>query len=1088
MRILQLRFRNLNSLAGEWIIDFSRPEFTADGIFLISGPTGAGKSTILDALCLALYGCTPRLNKISKNSNEILSRQTGECFAEVTFETQAGCFRSHWSQHRARRHPTGELQAPKHELADAASGKILETKIQDVARRIERIAGMDFDRFTRSMLLAQGGFAAFLQADPDERAPILEQITGTEIYSRISISVHERNRKEREQLNLLQAEIAGITLLSSEQENELQNRLDEQQKQADAITGKLQQTGKALAWLTGIAELRAEIEALQTAFRHLAGELETFKPERERLNRALKAAELDGSHAALTAARQQQAEDQRMLEQTVSRLPELTALAQQKQAALTNAGHWTAQARQTQKDAAPLIHKIRILDQQLLENEKRIGGETVYCQRAADQIAADTALLAQHQQKLAAAQAALAQIQEYQQANTQDERLISDFAAIEAQLGNLIAAQQDYAARKMEHDRLQAQRDKTTQALPEAAKVLKTCQQVCVDVQQQIEAGQNNLQTLLNNRLLREYRAEKENLLREMALLNIIASLERERKRLEDGKPCPLCGSTAHPYAAGTMPQPDAAEQKIAVVTAIIEKAETLEAEIAALGKSAKSALDAAHEAEKRVTAMQQTRQNIEENLAGSAAALAACNQRCADLQQSAHARLYAYGLPESLDTDVAVVLSLLNQRLQRWQASVKQKIEIELQINVLNSELKRLAAVIETRNQALSEKQQALNALRETVESRKAERRQWFGEHNPDSEESRLEQAAVAAEQVEKNARAAENEARQQWNAATAQIDALKTRIEKNTAALQTLEASFSNELRAAEFADEHAFSACRLTPEERERLKADAKALDDRQIDVRARLQDRETRLAQEIEKNLSIASREALELDSAALDRQAVLLRDAIAGIRHQLQTNQAAVNSMQAKLAGIAAQKHECSRWERLHDLVGSADGKKYRNFAQGLTFEIVIDHANRQLQKLTDRYLLVHDRDKPLALNVIDSYQAGEIRSTRNLSGGESFIVSLALALGLSRMASRNVRIDSLFLDEGFGTLDEEALDTALDMLASLQQDGKLIGVISHVPMLKVRISTQIEVIPQTGGRSRVVGPGIQCLGSGEVVV
>ncbi|MCC6923999.1 MAG: AAA family ATPase [Nitrosomonas sp.] len=1082
MRILQLRFRNLNSLAGEWAIDFSRPEFLADGIFLISGPTGAGKSTILDALCLALYGCTPRLNKISKNSNEILSRQTGECFAEVTFETQAGRFRSHWSQHRARRHPAGELQAPKHELADAASGKILETKIQDVARRIERIVGMDFDRFTRSMLLAQGGFAAFLQADPDERAPILEQITGTEIYSRISIGVHERNRKEREQLNLLEAEIAGITLLSSEQESELKHRLDAQQKQADEITGRLQQTGKALAWLTGIAELRAEIEVLQTASRQLAGELEAFKPERERLNRALKAAELDGSHAALASARQQQAEDRRIMEQTVSRLPELTAVVQQKQAALTSAEHWTAQARQTQKDTAPLIHKVRMRDQQLLENEKQIGDETAHCQRAADQIVADTALLAQNQQKLAAAQAALAQIQEYQQANAQDERLISDFAAIEAQLGNLIAAQQDYAARKMEHDKLQAQRDKITQALPEAVETLKTCRQACADVQQQIEAGQKNLQAILNNRLLREYRAEKDNLLREMALLNTIASLERERKRLEDGKPCPLCGSTAHPYAAGAMPQPDAAEQKIAAVTAIIEKAEALEAEIVALEKSEKRALDAAHEAEKRVTAMQQARQNIEENLTGSAAALAASSQRCTDLQQSVHARLHAYGLPESPDTDVPAVLVSLNQRLQHWQAGVKQKNEMEQQINALNSELKRLTAVIETRNQVLSEKQQALNALRETVESRKAERREWFGERNPDSEESRLQQAIATAEQAEQNARAAESEARQQWNAATAQIDALKIRIEKNAAALQTLEARFANELRAAGFADEQAFSACRLTPQERERLKTDAKALDDRQIDVQARLKDRETRLAQEIEKNLSIASREALELEYAALDRQAVLLRDEIAGIRHRLQTNQAAVNSMQEKLAGIAAQKHECSRWEKLHDLIGSADGKKYRNFAQGLTFEIVIDHANRQLQKLTDRYLLVHDRDKPLALNVIDSYQAGEIRSTRNLSGGESFIVSLALALGLSRMASRNVRIDSLFLDEGFGTLDEAALDTALDMLAGLQQDGKLIGVISHVPMLKARISTQIEVIPQTGGRSRIVGPGVKCLG------
>ncbi len=140
--------------------------------------------------------------------------------------------------------------------------------------------------------------------------------------------------------------------------------------------------------------------------------------------------------------------------------------------------------------------------------------------------------------------------------------------------------------------------------------------------------------------------------------------------------------------------------------------------------------------------------------------------------------------------------------------------------------------------------------------------------------------------------------------------------------------------------------------------------------------------------------------------------------------------------------------------------------------------MMIHHANQQLQKLSDRYLLIRNNDaKSLEFNVIDDYQAGEIRSTKNLSGGESFIVSLALALGLSQMASKRVRIDSLFLDEGFDTLDEESLDTALGALASLQQDGKLIGVISHVPALKERISAQIQVTRQTGGRSLISGPG-----------
>jgi exonuclease SbcC len=144
------------------------------------------------------------------------------------------------------------------------------------------------------------------------------------------------------------------------------------------------------------------------------------------------------------------------------------------------------------------------------------------------------------------------------------------------------------------------------------------------------------------------------------------------------------------------------------------------------------------------------------------------------------------------------------------------------------------------------------------------------------------------------------------------------------------------------------------------------------------------------------------------------------------------------------------------------------------------------HANRQLKKMSDRYMLIRDASQPLELNVIDNYQAGEIRSTKNLSGGESFIVSLALALGLSHMASRNVRVDSLFLDEGFGTLDDEALETALEALAELQQEGKLIGVISHVSALKERIGTQIQVIAGTGGRSSITGPGCTRILRGDV--
>ncbi|HBT78288.1 MAG TPA: hypothetical protein DEB39_15495 [Planctomycetaceae bacterium] len=176
--------------------------------------------------------------------------------------------------------------------------------------------------------------------------------------------------------------------------------------------------------------------------------------------------------------------------------------------------------------------------------------------------------------------------------------------------------------------------------------------------------------------------------------------------------------------------------------------------------------------------------------------------------------------------------------------------------------------------------------------------------------------------------------------------------------------------------------------------------------------------------------------------------------------------------------LAKTAETVREWSRLNDLIGQADGQKYRNFVQHITFDMLLERANVQLAKLTDRYLLERLDAEELRMRIIDTYQGGAVRGTDNLSGGESFLVSLALALALSDFSARNVPVDSLFLDEGFGTLDEETLETALSMLVELRREGKMIGVISHVPALKERIATRIEVIPQTGGCSILQGPGV----------
>ena len=297
MKILGVHLRNLNSLAGSWAIDFTAPEYENAGIFAITGPTGSGKSTILDAVCLALFARTPRLGHISKGSNEIMSRRTGDCFAEVEFATAQGRFRCHWSQRRARRSPDGELQSPRHELIDAGTGAVMESRAREVVRQVERITGMDYDRFTRSMLLAQGGFAAFLEADADQRAPILEQITGTGIYSDISIAVHGRTSEERRKTEVLEGALAGVALLGAEEEAALQDGLAQAQAEAERAGQRLAVLDEALHRTRTIAALKEQISTTEAQQRDWRRRGEQEAERLHRLEQGLQAQALAGVHA-----------------------------------------------------------------------------------------------------------------------------------------------------------------------------------------------------------------------------------------------------------------------------------------------------------------------------------------------------------------------------------------------------------------------------------------------------------------------------------------------------------------------------------------------------------------------------------------------------------------------------------------------------------------------------------------------------------------------------------------------------------------------------------------------------------------------
>ena len=959
MRIHTIRLANLNALTGTWEIDLDHPAYS-DNIYALTGPTGAGKTTILDAISLALYGRTPRLARIGKTGNEIMSRHSGTCHAEITFSTRTGRYRSHWSQHRARRKAGGELQNPKHELADAESGELLATGLKDVAAAIERLTGMDYQRFTRAMLLAQGDFAAFLRAAPDERAPLLEQITGTEIYSRISIAVHERLRDALEQQRQLATETAGITPLDAATHTALTQESAALQKQLAALATRQQQTAAALARAQNIAELTAELARLDEQHTAHQAALARFAPERERLAAAQSAALLDADYARLDTLRRAQQQNSRALAALDEQAPALARTHETANQALTAASARVHSEKQRLAATQPRWQQTRAYDHTLRHQREQLA---TLEQRAAAHTAAQTALA---------------------------------------------AAEKHAAAARENSARADVARKKTETALA----------------------------AHLQGRLLREYRAEKDNILRELAYHQRIADLEQQRAHLHDGEPCPLCGATEHPYASELPAQPDDLTTRLEALDTHIKQAETLNEQ---------------HENAQRALASAREKQQQTENTL----ALAAEKAR----NSAVHAEQHA-ALQQTYAQTLAARQALLANRDPDAEETAQQHAIAEAE-----AAMEKARDTYQTAQTAAAANQQQRAQLHARLTAQQQELQ---------TAEQQFAAALGMCSEIAAPSPAGRSPQRGRDGEG---VDDVPCAPKISTFSISDHPHSNTSSRAATTFPDETAWQAARLPAAAREALARQAAALDQQTLTLHTRQQDRAARLASLTAQSADDPDTATLQVRQEADEHTRQQHQQTLAANQHRLAEHKRASERLAAQQQAIAKQAAETRRWQNLHELIGAADGKKYRNYAQSLTFASVIAQANRQLVQLSDRYLLTADPARPLELNIIDNYQGGETRSAKNLSGGESFIVSLALALGLAQMSGENMQIDTLFLDEGFGTLDEETLDSALETLAQLRTHGKHIGIISHVAALTERIATRIQITPQNGGNSTISGPG-----------
>jgi len=1083
MKILELRFKNLNSLYGEWKIDFTSPEYTSNGIFALTGPTGAGKSTILDAICLALYGMTPRLKNITQSSNEIMSRQTGECYAEVLFESQAGCFRCHWVQQRARKSVDGRLQDPKHEIADGRTGEIVENKKSRVSDVVVKKTGMDFDRFTRSILLAQGQFDTFLKADTDVKSTVLEQITGTEIYSEISRRVHLKKSEEEDKLKSLQSETSFIKILDAEEENQMRENLSLGEKEEAELSVKVKETDKAVNWLRTVKSLDEEIKAFRNDAVNIKNEMEEFAPDKKRLEVALRAAALDGVYASLTSLRKEQADDISSLETKKRSLPEIEESAAAQEKLLKGSEDEAEKAKDEIRKAQPLIKEIRSLDHTLDDTRKKIKTENDQKARIEYEVSRYKNEGTGEKKKLNNLLNELNSASSYLKEHGEDEWLVENQAGLEEKMNSRLLKQQEIS--RKENDILEAI-EKHKQFEKDHEKAVKESTALKNELNkalEKLEKNRNALDKLLGGRFLREYRTEKENLIREQGYIKTIENLEELRKKLEDGKACPLCGSTDHPFAQGNVPEDDEISGKIDSLTQLIGEAEKIESAIKKVDEAKSAAQNRLSESEKNEVTIRGRKETAGETIDELKKTLELLKSDLNRQKDDLALILQPFGFSDMEEADLQSVSKSLSERRKAWQDHKRKEDDASKMVTSIENKIEQIKALWKKENALLEEKKENLDKFDAEYSILIQERQKLYGEKNPDEEEEKLNRALSSAEEKEKNQRIVAAKSQELLTNAKSNVELLQKRIEKRKTELAELENDFSDSLKDASFKNEQQFLDVILPAAERDRLSDRLRDLQDKESEIRVKLEDREKRYKEEKIKKFTEKNLDELVPLYEEYEETLQKLRESIISFKHRLNDNEEAKKTMKEKAVAIEAQKNECLRWEKLHGYIGSADGKKYRTFAQGLTFELMVSQANIQLRNMTDRYLLMRDENAALELNVVDNYQAGETRTTKNLSGGESFIVSLALALGLSKMASSNVRVDSLFLDEGFGTLDEEALETALETLSGIQQDGKLIGIISHVNALKERIGTRINIEPVSGGHSTITGPG--CMKTGK---
>lgn len=1141
MKILRLRFENINALKNAWQLDFTQEPFDSNGLFAITGATGAGKTSILDAICLALYHQTPRLT-ISKKQNQLMTRFTAHCMAEVEFEVKGQGYRAFWSQKRARNKIEGNLLEPTAELA-LEDGTIIAEKLKTVRSKIAEITGLDFSRFRKSMMLSQGEFAAFLNAQANDRAQLLEQLTGTQIYGDISKQVFDNHKATEKSLQLIQAKAQGVSLLTEQALADLHD--DETAlKQQSEQTSLLQSTylasknhqllqrshQKQLSHVEALAiqiqQAKARAVTSQTAINDCLVAQEKQKAEHQIVENTLikTILPLDSDIANISSQLFKISEGVNEQEKAVKILADKHKNTQaEKQQAIAEVNELTAyitehQALSSVKEKLPLwssqVKQLRHFKTSVEDKEQQLTLTQQHCQQYIVEQNNQHAVVADNQQQ---------QQNLHDQANTIETRkqqLIVENASLLNSVelaGNPITSEglsaKVISCQQLQNNYAQAlQLANRNNTLVHEQAQLTEQRQKSAPLLESIESQLTGLRQQFTH--VKQQKLDVETLI---AQQQTIMALSEHRAKLQPEQPCPLCGSVEHPaiteYQAISL---DEQQSRIHTINSELDGLEEQGKRLAMQQSQLNADLKAINE-RLQIIGIEQTELSL--NFAnidwsGTNHFTLAENEKIAQAHSETQAQVIQLTRFQDEFVQLTQQTVIIEQQLltthqalsqaQHQGALIQEKLNHGYQNNAEQSkvieQLKSEQYMMQS--QLLTDiKSMQLNQLKGFVQDEALfiSSDQWLMELHQQViilEQKTTQQQALISQLT--SIEQAEVLGLEQTKQATKQLDSLvqqATSLNRDKQSKVLLRVTAFDGLGYLGETQQSIEFIHNVINKQAESAKAELIVLQKEQQGVEAKLQqllgqersakqqvfeleqaqvEANKTFASAVEKSnsnveeFSALSLENIEIALENLTEQQKQQQIKLGQIQQAISQDQQNKTRQQGLLKQIESEQVSLDELAYLNTLIGSADGAKFRKFAQGLTLNHLVYLANEQLNKLDGRYQLQCQKNETLSLEVLDTWQGDSVRDTKTLSGGESFLVSLALALALSDLVSNKTSIDSLFLDEGFGTLDNDTLETALVALDNLNASGKMIGIISHVEALKDRIAVQIKVEKQSG--------------------